>query len=123
MDFVSRYKRECILKGTSPLHTIESSSADAVLNFKFLRVPASEWNPLLAALRGNFSLKKICVTINILDLESRNPTHMAQLRHLHQFTQSLVVHLSNSQVLTKLSLVGIPFSIADIEYLTKVLRF
>lgn len=119
MNFVSTYKRECLLKGTSPLHAIESSLADAILNFKFLRIPSSEWGPVLDTLKKNFSLKKICVNIDVLDLESKNQIHMTKLKHLHPFIQSLLIHVSNSQHLTELFLVGIPFSVADLDCLTK----
>ncbi|KZS21852.1 putative Centrosomal protein of 78 kDa [Daphnia magna] len=119
MNFVSTYKRECLLKGTSPLHAIESSLADAILNFKFLRIPSSEWGPVLDTLKKNFSLKKICVNIDVLDLKSKNQIHMTKLKHLHPFIQSLLIHVSNSQHLTELFLVGIPFSVADLDCLTK----
>ncbi|XP_059350303.1 LOW QUALITY PROTEIN: uncharacterized protein LOC130685483 [Daphnia carinata] len=118
MNFVSTYKRECLLKGTSPLHAIESSWPDTILNFKFLRIPSSEWDPVLAALRKNFSVKKICVTIDV-DLKSKNHIHMTKLKHLHPFVQSLLIHLNNSQHLTELFLVGIPFSVADLDCVSK----
>ncbi|KAI9560494.1 hypothetical protein GHT06_011427 [Daphnia sinensis] len=119
MNFVSTYKRECLLKGTSPLHAIESSWIDATLNFKFLRIPSSEWDPILAALKKNFTLKKICITIDIADIKSKNHIHTKKLKHLHPFIQSLLIHFSNSQHLTELFLVGIPFGVADLDCLAK----
>jgi hypothetical protein len=121
MDFKSRYRRECLLKGTSPLHVIEACLADAILKFKYFRIPASEWGPILSALKSTFTVKKIFVMIDF-DLAINNKIHKQKLKHLHSFMENLNVHLSNSQILTHLELVGLPFSYADIEQLGKVCK-
>ena len=121
MDFKSRYRRECLLKGTSPLHVIEACLADAILKFKFLRIPPSEWNPILSALKSSFTVKNISVT-NDVDLAINSKIHNQKLKHLHSFMESLSVHLSHNFILTKLELVGLPFSYANIEQLSKVCK-
>lgn len=119
MDFKSRYRRECLLKGTSPLHVIEACLADAILNFKFFRIPLTEWNPILSALKSSFTIKKICVA-NDVDLSVNDKIHKQKLKHLNSLMESLSVHLSHNHILTKLELVGLPFSYADIQQLSKV---
>jgi hypothetical protein len=121
MDFKSRYRRECLLKGNSPLHVIEACLADAILKFNFFRVPPSEWNPILSTLKSNFTIKKINVMIED-DLVINKKIHEQKLKHLNSFMETLRVHLGNNQILTQLELVGLPFSHADIAHLTKVFK-
>lgn len=122
MDFKDRYRRECLLKGTSPLHVIEAYLKDNVLNFKFFRIPVSEWIPIFLTLNIDSTLKKICVSIDVVDQHaiSSNPNHKQKLKYLHTFLEHLSTHLCNNKLLVELKLIGLPITSFDIRKLAEV---
>ena len=120
MDFQARYRRECLLSGTSPLHAVESHLADGVLDLKYFRVPVSEWVPLLAALASDTTLKKITIRIDYTDHTVPNPNHRAKLKHLDDLCRSLCASLSRTTTLRSLQLTGLPLSAKGITELAAV---
>lgn len=120
MDFKSRYRRECLVTGTSPLHAIEACLSEAVLNFKFFRIPISEWNPIFSTLKSDTSLKKIIVKIDYNDYTVNNPTHRQKLTNLSSLCEHLNVHLINNACLNELQLIGLPLKFKDIVNISQV---
>lgn len=122
MDFKDRYRRECLLKGTSPLHIIEVYLKDFVLNFKYFRIPVKEWIPIFSTLNSDSTLKKICVSIDDVDQHtpSSNPNHKQKLKHLPIFFEHLITHLSNNNILVELKLIGLPITSYDVIKLAEV---
>lgn len=125
MNFKDRYRRECLLKGTSPLHVIEAYLKDSVLNFKFFRIPVTEWTPIFLTLNSDLTLKKICVSIDVVDQHaiSSNANHKQKLKYLHTFLEHLSTHLSNNKLLVELELIGLPTTSSDIKKLAKVKNY
>lgn len=120
MDFKLRYRRECIAAKTSPLHVIEASNVS--LDFKFFRIPESEWAPVLEALKNDTTLKRISVSIDLEDKSLvENRIHKQKLRHLEPFIWHLSQHLLVNSNLTELHLKGLPMTARDVEQISKVL--
>ena len=121
MDFKNRYRRECLLSGTSPLHVIEAYLSDFTLNFKFFRIPLSEWGPIILTLRNDETLKKININIDFSDHLIDNPTHKQKLQKLPLLVESLASQLKQNSNLTEIQLIGLPFSSSDLQILAQVL--
>lgn len=122
MNFQERYRRECILAGTSPLHVVEAYLTSSTLNFNFFRIPSeTEWAPIFEALSHDSSLKKIVVTIDYDNHTVKNPTHQQKLKQLRRLVEHLCHHLGQNTKLTELQLIGLPLADADVKLLSKVL--
>ena len=120
MDFKSRYRRECLVTGTSPLHAIEASLSESVLNFKFFRIPINEWNPILSTMKNDASLRKIIIKIDYNDYTINNPTHQKKLVNLDALCADLSSHLSNNASLNELKLIGLPLSCKAVSDISQV---
>lgn len=120
MDFRARYRRECLLADTAPLHVIESRLGDSSLKFNFFRIPPLEWDPLLTSLESDSSLKRIAITIDYNEYTINNPTHQLKLKHLPSFISSLGYHISNNGNLLDLCLNGIPLTDKTVDSLVQV---
>lgn len=126
MDLKSNYRRECLLKGTSPLHVIEANFCKFLLKFDFFQIPASEWDPIFSILQSDLTLKKIAVSINVDQNVIQNPFHALKLKNLHKLIENLSVHVTHNQQLIELQLVGLPIEDCDIQqlvYVSKIVFF
>ena len=110
------------MSGTSPLHVIESTSPEFTLNFKFFRIPTSEWAPILLALRSDQTLNKIMITIDFADHTVNNPSHKKKLTRLQLLISSVASHLSQNANLKEIHLIGLPLSTSDVETLAQVCK-
>lgn len=111
------------MANTSPLHVIEANLSSLTLDFKFFRVPETEWGPINSTLKSDFSLKKIIVVIDYEDHTVSNPTHKQKLRHLPSFLKHLSAHLSLNGSITELQLVGLPLTTSDVQVIGQVVIF
>ena len=55
-DFASYYEHLCAVEGSCPVASVLSGAREGVLSCRLLRLSASDWRPLLAALRVNRAL-------------------------------------------------------------------
>lgn len=91
-----------------------------MLDFKFFRIPITEWTPLLVALAADTSLKQISIKIDFGDYTVSNPTHQQKLKHLGSLCESLSLHLSRNTKLNSLKLLALPLAKKDINILSEV---